>query len=144
MTRSRTLRARQSLTVQPSSTYARTKLRSGREQQEEEKKKEKEENERKMEGKGKEPETKIDQKREEGEEEDGATDEVPSVVHPQSTQDLSTQEEHLSLPPAQMADQQQAEPYPHWLQLGWEEVTFALVVLALMIFVYYCFYSESC
>ena len=135
MTRSRALQARQTLTVQPSTTYARTKLR---EQQDGEKK----DTKRKREGEGKEPEAKIEQEKE-GDEEDGAADELSSVVHPQPTEDLSTQEEHLLPQPPQTADQGQAEPY-QWMQLGWEEVTFTFVVLALMIFAYYCFYSESC
>ena len=36
------------------------------------------------------------------------------------------------------------QPYPQWMQLGWEEVIFSLIILGLVIFAYYCFGSDGC
>ena len=46
--------------------------------------------------------------------------------------------------PLDVSPQTPPQPYPQWAQLGWEEVIFTLIIVALVLFAYYCFYSPSC
>ena len=57
---------------------------------------------------------------------------------PSPARDVSAQTDH----PHVTADEK--EEYPSWMQLGYEEVVFALIVLALVLFAFYCYNSEAC
>lgn len=36
------------------------------------------------------------------------------------------------------------EKMPQWMKFGWEETVFVLIVIGLLLFAYYCFYSDDC
>ena len=36
------------------------------------------------------------------------------------------------------------EKVPQWMKFGWEETVFVLIVIGLLLFAYYCFYSDDC
>ena len=44
----------------------------------------------------------------------------------------------------EVAHSQADQPYPQWMQLGWEEVMLTLIIVGLLIFAYYCFGSDGC
>ena len=59
----------------------------------------------------------------------------PSITTPQLSQEPQPSAEWDDTPP---------QPYPQWMELGWEEVILALIIVGLLIFAYYCFYSDGC
>ena len=135
MTRSRAAKLVQSRPLlKPSSTYTRPKLRSRSPQskvvQEKETKVEKGKKSIKSDG---------EKKAVQGKEKKSGSVTVGGRRTASSNfpvQDVSAQTEHPYV--------EEKEEYPSWMQLGYEEVVFALIVLALILFAFYCYNSEAC